>query len=871
MKLPALLLAASFAAGIVLADWQDAPPRMWALLAAVMLAGAVGFVVRRALTVAVILAAVGWMFLGALGAQLHQVAVPANHVARLVDSGALDTTEPLRWRGTLRSDPVRLPWGLRFEIDLNEVEVAGRPAPVTGGLRASLFRIGRQVGRQQDALPQVRAGDRVEALVRARPPRNFLNPGAFDARTHMARQGVHLTGSLRSGELLQRIDGPPPGIAHRLARVRGDLLARIDTMFAHAPEQAAILRAMLLGDRSFVDYEVTTAFQETAAYHVLVISGLHVAAMAAFVYFFARLLRLPLGFTVLVTLATLGAFVAVVEDRPPIERAALMAVIVLLAKLLYRRVDLLNTVAVAALLLLIARPSALADPSFQFSFLAAGMIGALALPWVDRSSAPYRRALEHLTDATRDAAHAPRAAQWRLDVRDAAAWLAARLPARAQPRAASLVTRPLRFAFRLWEVLLVSSTIQLGMLPLMAWYFHRVTPGGPLTNIPTPILAGLIVPFGFLSLMAASISEWLGSVTAIIAGMLTEGLLANVRWFAGFQWMSYRVPGPPAWVVAVFFAALVAVAAASRTKRAGRWHWALALPLVIITAVIATHPFAPLLEAGRTEVTVLDVGQGDAVFVAFPGGRTLLVDGGGMFGASRVGGARTGLDIGEQVVSPYLWRRGIKRLDVVALTHAHSDHMDGLFAILDNFEVGELWVGRNVATPAFRALVERAEARGVRVVHRRRGEWFDFDGVTGIVLWPEESSVAASASNNDSLVLRLEHGGLRFLLAGDIERDVERVMVERGDPLDAHFLKVPHHGSRTSATAVFANAVKAREGAISLGANNPFRHPHREVVDRLNKAGTRLLRTDRDGAVTASSDGTTLRVTSFVQTRDTPR
>jgi competence protein ComEC len=258
------------------------------------------------------------------------------------------------------------------------------------------------------------------------------------------------------------------------------------------------------------------------------------------------------------------------------------------------------------------------------------------------------------------------------------------------------------------------------------------------------------------------------------------------------------------------------------------------------------------------------VGQGDSIFAAFPDGRTMLIDGGGQFGLTRAaGGFRTGPDIGEQVVSPYLWHRGLKRLEVIALTHAHQDHLDGLNAVLDNFRIRELWVGRDVATPAYRALLEHARARGVTLMRRRRGQWFTWDGVTGLVLWPEDTEEAPTASNNDSLVLRLEHGGIAFLLSGDIEQPVERELGERGDPLAADFLKVSHHGSRTSTSADFLAAVAPRVAVISLGERNPFGHPHPTVIARLEHSGTRLLRTDRDGAVTLLSDGRSLRVRSF--------
>lgn len=858
MKLPALWLAGVFAAGILLGLAVSVVPGVWVAAAFAALIAGLACARRDWLLPAWTLALVAWAALGALAATLERGATPVNHVSRLVSSGRLDTSEPLRWRGRLRSDPVHLPWGFRSEIELDEVEAAGQSVKISGGLRLSYFR--RE--NQDESIPTLRAGDPVEALVRARPPRSFLTPGALDAREHLARQGIHLTASLRSPELLTKLGGAPPTFMQRLARLRGHLLARVDALFAAAPDQAAVLRAMLLGDYSFLDRDVSLSFQSTSVYHVLVVSGLHVAALAAFIWWVARRLRLSLPLTVLAIFVVLAFFVAVVEDRPPIERAALMAVVVLLARLMFRRVEILNTLAAAALLVLLIRPSSLTDASFQLSFLAAAVIGGIALPLVETTSAPFRKALEHLSDATRDAAHPPRAIQFRLDLRSASDWLAPRLPATLARRAASLLAAPFALTFRVWELFLISLSVQLCMAPLMAHFFHRVSLSGPLANMPAAVLSGLIVPFGFITLGLDAVWHWLAGAVAHVTGWLVQALLVIVQSVSAWPRGAYRIPGPPLWVLGTFYT-LLALAALAAVSRRRRWVIVLAIPLGTLVLVSATHPFAPRLTAGALEVTVLDVGQGDSIFVAFPDGRTLLTDGGGSYGATRVGGMRTGLDIGESVVSPYLWQRGIKRLDAIALSHAHTDHLDGLNAVLDNFRVQELWIGRAVDSPAFRALVEHAKARGVRVIDRTRGDSFSWGGVTGLVLWPEDPTAAAEASNNDSLVLRLEHGRQAFLLPGDIEKPVEADLVMRGDPLAAGVLKVPHHGSRTSATEAFLNAVQPRAAVVSVGETNSFGHPHRATLDRLSAAGVRVLRTDRDGTVTFLCDGSAVRVTSF--------
>jgi len=866
MRLPALWMVSAFAAGILLGGIPAASELSLRTMLATGVAGIViGFVLawRGWVRAAWAMGLAIWVALGALAVRLERSDVPANHVTRLIEQSALDGSEPLRWRGRLRSDPVRLPWGYRIEIELAEVEMEGRSVPVKGGLRVSYF----QNERQPEKLPEMRAGDGVEALVRARPPRNFQNPGMFDYRGFLARQGIHLTGSLRSLELIRRVEVAPTDMANAGARARGWLLARLEAIYAEKPDEAAVLKAMLLGDYNFIDRDLAVPFQKTAVYHVLVISGFQVAVLAAMVFWVGRRLRLGLAASTLLTLATLATFVVVVEDQPPIERAALMVTVYLAARLMFRRVELLNTVAVAALLILAARPSALEDASFQLSFAAVAMIGALGQPWVAQTSGAYRRALNHLEDVTRDGVHAPKVTQWRLDLRAVGEWVERRLPKWLKARASQMVTVPLRGVFALWEVLLISATIQLGMLPLLAYYFHRVSPVGPLANVPATLLSGLMVPLGYATLGGSAVWDALGRWPAALLGWMSAALVTSVKWFGDWSWGAYRVPRPPAWLMMAFAAALAAMAVAARAKSKRKvWQAVAGVPLVLLALAVAGHPFGPQVERGKLEVTVLDVGQGDAIYVGFPDGRTLLVDGGGSYLAPRIGGMRTGMDIGEQVVSPYLWERGLKRLDAVALTHAHQDHLDGLNAVLENFRVEELWVSREVDSAAFRATAEKARAKGVRVVRRSRGEGFQWDGVKGQVLWPDRESESQPALNlnNTSLVVRLEHGNLALLLPGDIERQVETELSSRGELQRAEFLKVPHHGSRTSTSNELVAAMKPQMAVVSVGETNPFGHPHPEVIGRLRAAGVRVLRTDRNGAVTVLSDGQKLEMRSYI-------
>jgi competence protein ComEC len=863
MKLPSLWPVVCFAGGILLSG-KFAPhlhlaPRFFLLAAAFLLLSGFVQLHRNWVVPAFIAAAAAWLCLGCAAAGLERISVPANLASSLIESGKLDSSVALRWRGRLRADPLALPWGTRYEINVEGVESAAGLMPVSAGLRVTSY----SEEPNAAASPLARAGDRVEVLARAFPVRNFGNPGSFDDRGYLALQGIHLQGTLRNDRLLTILEHPRLTISDRLARTRGRLLRSINDIFVSHPDEGALARAMLLGDRSFVEHDHVVAFQQTGVYHVLVLAGLHVGALTAFFIWAGRRLRLALFPRTLLTLLVLAAYVGIVEDRPPILRAALMAALYLSARLLHRRMDPLNVVAVSALGILAVRPSEIRDASFLLSFAAVGIIGALAVPWIAHTSEPYLRGLEHLTDVSRDVSHTPRVIQFRIELRAAIAWIAARLPRPAAPFGRGLLVVPLRTGLYLWELMVISAILQLGMLPPLAYYFHRVTLAGPLANIPAVLLTGLIVPLGFFTLATSlvwhSLAIWLAKLLGFLLAMLDK----SVGWFAAWHRASYRIPEPPLILIAAFGAIVVLLSGAIRSRRRV-WQLSATMTLFLAAILIATHPFAPNLNANNLEVTVLDVGQGDCLFVAFPGGRTMLVDAGGALGSFHAGGMRSGLDIGEDVVSPYLWSRGLKQIEVVALTHAHQDHIGGLPAVLENFRVQELWVGRDIGIATYQQVLAIAWQRGVRVMHMKEGDAFARGVVSGNILWPEEVTEHQTAQNDDSLVMRLTDGSQSMLLSGDIERPSERKILAENETVDADFLKVAHHGSRTSTIDAFLSKSHPSFAAISAGRDNSFGHPSPEVVERLEAAGVRVYRTDRDGAITATTDGSSLTVSTFL-------
>ncbi|MGB7548119.1 MAG: ComEC/Rec2 family competence protein, partial [Terracidiphilus sp.] len=259
------------------------------------------------------------------------------------------------------------------------------------------------------------------------------------------------------------------------------------------------------------------------------------------------------------------------------------------------------------------------------------------------------------------------------------------------------------------------------------------------------------------------------------------------------------------------------------------------------------HPRNALL------VEAIDVGQGDSLLLITPDGKTLLVDGGGFGGGPRQ--APQNFDIGEEVVSPALWARGIRHLDVVALTHAHSDHMGGLPAVLRNFHPAELWVGNNPRVAAYIALLDEAAQLHVRIRSLRAGDAFSLGDTEVHVLAPFRGyQPGAEPANDDSMVLRVAYGATSVLLEGDAEAPVEQAMLAEPG-LQSTLLKVGHHGSVTSTRPAFLARVAPQWAVISCGLHNRYGHPREEVLAALEAAKVRTYSTDIDGANCFSLDG----------------
>jgi competence protein ComEC len=711
--------------------------------------------------------------------------------------------------------------------------------------------------RDGETRPDLHYGQLVELQARVRPIRNFHNPGEFDYEGFSARSHVYWTASATgAGAVALKPGRCGSRFFAALFALRTAALRRIDRLYIGNPYATAMMEATLIGESSRMERVWTDHFRRTGTYHMLVIDGLHITLLAGFLLLLLRLCFVPEIKALAITACMAWLYALVSGWNAPAIRAAGGFTLYVAARYFYRRSRLLNLLAAVAIVYLLFDPGQLFESGFQLSFLAVAAIGLLARPVLEATSTLYARGLAGITQNGRAPRLPPRAAQFRLELRLAAetASYYIRLPRAWWERAFAFAAR---VSFYAYELAVLSAAIQIGLALPMAIYFHRISLTGISANILVVPLLALVVPLGFLAIF----TMW--QAPAAMAGWLLTAGERIAEWHTHLE-PNWRVLAPPLWLAVAFTAALLLLALAMR--RSPGWCWA-ALPAVLtLLALIFWHPFAPSVRAGELELTAIDVGQGDSLLVAFPDSKLMLIDGGGVLSFGH--GTRSRLDIGEDVVSPYLWSRSIRKIDVVALTHAHDDHAGGLPAIIENFHPAELWIGAMASDATFSkswsAVQEKARAGKVKILRFSSGRSFDFGGARVDIISPPADYVpSASPRNNDSLALRITYRRRSFLLTGDMENPMERRALIDGEPLRADILKVGHHGSNTSSIDPFLDAVAPAFAIISDGFANSFGHPHPKVLERLNAHRAGILRTDRDGLVTIRTDGRRIYVETF--------
>lgn len=684
-----------------------------------------------------------------------------------------------------------------------------------------------------DLLP----GDLFIARASIGPVPSYGVPGAFDYQEYLAYQGIHASGWIRSPALimeihrlaasswLEKIRYLPETIRYRLSRFLAETTP---------PHQAGVYQAILLGGMANLSPKVMEDFKASGSFHILSISGLHMALVSlCFTLIFSWLLKrsvwvllhLPATkLAALLSLIPLTLYALIAGFNPPVVRSLIMVSVFVFALLVDRQWSIVTNIAIAAFLLLAINPPLLFTASFQLTFVAVASIAIFApivIKIIDQGP-------------TTDLPFAMRA------------WV----------------------GFKKWALasLLVSVAASLGTAPILACQFNRISLISPLSTL-------LIEPFlclwSLLLGLAACLLVGLPSLAKLLLALGGIGIdisLALADYCARIPWSSVWVPTPALTSVMAWYGVMCLLASYGKVSRQTMVVGGIACTLLVIVPLWSGPE-----KRQDAAFTVLDVGQGSAVVIELPNHEVILIDGG-----RKQAPTATGMDVGENLIAPYLWHQQIGRLAAIVCTHPDDDHYNGIPFLLRQFRPKVLWVnGYESKEKGYRQMLELAKQLQIEIKVPTAGlilaqhEEATLTALTdgqrlGEAGGEGQDEAKGLSRNNHSLVLRFTHGQTSFLLPSDIERDTENALtVNLQDRLKADVLVAPHHGSATSSSEGFLQAVSPRYVAISAGQNQAGHFPAPETMAQYQKLGITTLNTAEQGTLFFQTDGKDIRVQSY--------
>lgn len=696
--------------------------------------------------------------------------------------------------GSIESEPIKK--GNRSEMVIRTSIIRRHSAEIPASRRILVYVARKSHWTDPDSLAigdRVRISGVLESLPGAR------NPGEFDYGRYLALNGIQGFVTVRDTSSIVLLSRSESFSFSDLAGRAQKNIYRVFDRY-HGQREASFLKGVVFGYRGDLTAEVKQAFMDTGTIHILAVSGSNVVVVAMIFYSLVGFFRVSSRVGTALTLVGLLWYMVITGLSPSVVRATIMAGSILIGTVLGRRGDIYNSLAFAALVMLIWDPLILMDVGFQLSFAA-----VISIVY-------FYPKLELLIES---------------------------LPGKF-------------FRFKLvnsaLKLFAVSIAAQLGTIPFTAYFFGRVSLISVLANLVVVPVSGLNTLLGFATLGATFISGWCASCYAALNDLLVSLLLEFVMWSASVPFAYVETLGIGAIAAITYYAVVAALFNVHNPRLIVKAICGLLLMVnMVVYAEMLNH------SENALKVTVIDVGQGDAILLEFPNGRRVMLDTGPTFGQS---------DVGQKIIAPYLKKCGIRFLDAIVLSHPHDDHIGGCRSLLRDLSVGSLIVADTApVTKSYAALLEFARGRRIPIQIVRAGERLQFDASTRIFVLHPGSALAGGDLNNSSLVLKVCYGTTSMILPGDASLDVEgQLQRSCSFLLASDVLKVAHHGASTSSGEQFLTSVRPSLAAISVGRMNKFKHPSPVVLTRYRYLGIPTTRTDLDGAVVLQSDGSRFRV-----------
>ncbi len=759
------------------------------------------------------IALVFFLFLGVVSIQsyLHPKLSP-HHISRFIGP------EQTLIEGTIDRSPQRTENGTRFLIKSKKIISGDRHLPVEGHLL--LFIKGKE--------ESLRLGDRIRFQCRLQRPHGFHNPGVFSYEHHLAFEKIYAIGFLSGDRMWVKVgEGFKNPVLLKIESWR-DHIRHFLSKEASLPS-SSIFQALVLGEQGTIPEDVRESFITTGIAHLLAISGDHLGIVALlsfslFLWMMKRseflLLSIPVKkWTAGLTIPCILLYTFIAGGGISVIRATIMVITFFFSIVFDRERHLLHTLGLAAFLILLFSPPSLFDVSFQLSFLAVLSILYL-VPRIYRN-------------LKKEELYIPPETSWKRKI-----------------------VKYLMLSF------IVTVVATLGTAPFVALHFNRVSLIGFFANLLIiPWVGFLIVPISLIASVFSFFFYPFAGLLITAAQFLATLLLEVVGLFASIPFASMYLPTPTPLEMVLFYLLLFL---GVHLRKGRKIRYLFAGVFILLAADLAYWNFKDTFRKDL-QVTFIDVGHGDSVLVEFPKGKRMLVDGGGLH--------EERFDIGKNVIAPFLWKKKIRKIDILVLTHPDPDHLKGLNFIASQFRIGQFWDnGLPDDSESYLQLQRTLSQKKIeRISLNENSDPRMINGVEISFLNPPAGSDLRVRNrtpawlNNQSLVMRLRIKNITLLLTGDVEREAEERMVRKRHPLRAQVLKVPHHGSSTSSLRPFLDKVNPVYAVISVGDRTRGRLPHPEVIKRYEGIGSKIFRTDHHGAITVVTDGEKVEVKAFLK------